>query len=256
MTPVNIVENVEARSAQTLPSLNHQVGKDQTMHINDILDYEDLQAIIERFETFYVKQPNGCWEWQRSFAYNGYGLFTIRHKSFRAHRLACIFYKRRLPKRKQVVVRHKCDNPRCVNPSHLVPGTLLQNARDRYTHGNPWGRGEENPGAKLTTEQVKAIRLDVRHARVVAADYKVSRGTIDNIRSGKRWRVVKSEQTLLPKFPSGNRGEQNVQAKLTSDEVRAIRTDARKYPEIAAIYGLNRASVSNIKRHVTWKHLE
>ncbi len=28
------------------------------------------------------------------------------------------------------VIRHKCDNPRCINPAHLVPGTKAANTRD------------------------------------------------------------------------------------------------------------------------------
>lgn len=30
-----------------------------------------------------------------------------------------------------VVVRHTCDNPRCINPDHLIPGTRADNNRDR-----------------------------------------------------------------------------------------------------------------------------
>lgn len=28
------------------------------------------------------------------------------------------------------VVRHRCDNPRCIRPAHLVPGTASDNVRD------------------------------------------------------------------------------------------------------------------------------
>lgn len=34
-----------------------------------------------------------------------------------------------------VVVRHACDNPRCINPEHLIPGTLADNNRDRAERG-------------------------------------------------------------------------------------------------------------------------
>lgn len=34
-----------------------------------------------------------------------------------------------------VVVRHTCDNTRCINPDHLIPGTRADNNRDRAERG-------------------------------------------------------------------------------------------------------------------------
>ncbi len=33
------------------------------------------------------------------------------------------------------VVRHKCDEPRCINPHHLLPGTPTDNMKDRRDRG-------------------------------------------------------------------------------------------------------------------------
>lgn len=33
------------------------------------------------------------------------------------------------------VVRHSCDNPICIEPSHLIDGTNLDNIRDRVERG-------------------------------------------------------------------------------------------------------------------------
>lgn len=56
-------------------------------------------------------------------------------------------------------VRHTCDNPRCINPEHLVIGTHADNMRDRTERGrNPDVSGELNPKALLTWEAVRDIR--------------------------------------------------------------------------------------------------
>jgi hypothetical protein len=34
-----------------------------------------------------------------------------------------------------MVIRHKCDNPPCCNPKHLIIGTHSDNAKDRVRRG-------------------------------------------------------------------------------------------------------------------------
>lgn len=50
-------------------------------------------------------------------------------------------------------------------------------------------------------------------------------------------------------------GEAHGMAKLTEDQVIAIRNDQRKNQEIAIDYNICRESVSMIKRRHTWKHI-
>lgn len=58
-------------------------------------------------------------------------------------------------------VRHTCDNPRCINPEHLVLGTHLDNMNDRAERGrNPDVRGERNPKAQLSWDAVRDIRAN------------------------------------------------------------------------------------------------
>ncbi|AFV50997.1 hypothetical protein Abp1_0022 [Acinetobacter phage Abp1] len=55
-----------------------------------------------------------------------------------------------------LVVRHKCDNPRCVNPEHLEIGTLADNNKDRAKRGRS---AKVVPSKyKLTTEDISTIR--------------------------------------------------------------------------------------------------
>jgi hypothetical protein len=234
------------------------------MHINATLDLPNLQALVDKFETMYDRRgPDDCWEWTRALAWNGYGLFTVKHhQQVRAHRFSYVIYKGPLPASRgkprsadYQVVRHKCHNPKCVNPKHLLAGTPKQNTADRLAAGRFRIAGESNRGAKLTEEQVKAIRLDTRHPLDIAAAYGLSRAAVTNIQTGKTWRTVKSPFAKRVVWLSGAEGSSNGRAKLTDADVLRIRKDDRPYPVIAAQYGIGRESVGNIKRRITWKHI-
>jgi hypothetical protein len=54
---------------------------------------------------------------------------------------------------------HICDNPKCVNPTHLIEGTHQDNNTDRANKGRGnAARGEKNGLAKLTEKKVLEIR--------------------------------------------------------------------------------------------------
>lgn len=59
------------------------------------------------------------------------------------------------------VVRHKCDNPRCINPEHLEGGTHLDNMQDMVVRGRakqPESLGTLNGRARLDESTVKYLR--------------------------------------------------------------------------------------------------
>lgn len=51
------------------------------------------------------------------------------------------------------LLRHTCDNPRCVNPQHLIPGTHQDNANDRVSRGR---NAKTLPGQWVLTEAQQA----------------------------------------------------------------------------------------------------
>jgi hypothetical protein len=106
-----------------------------------------------------------------------------------------------------VCVLHTCDNPPCFNPAHLFSGTKQDNARDMADKGrnrtfgsgaDHWmrrrpdliPRGDRHHNAKVTEEQVRAIRADPRSAIDVAADYGLSKVSIFDIRARRSWKHV------------------------------------------------------------------
>lgn len=81
------------------------------------------------------------------------------------------------------VVRHKCNNTRCVEETHIHLGTQAQNVADTVARG----RNGHAP-VKLTSEQVQRIRVDPKSGRQLAIELGVSRSLVTAIRRGQRRR--------------------------------------------------------------------
>ena len=157
------------------------------------------QFDIDRFwENVEKKSPEQCWEWLGS-RNAGYGCFKVKRQGklvrTGAHRLMYQLEFGEIPGSKydaDMVVRHKCNNPICVNPAHLTIGTHAQNVRDRV-EARRSAIGESNGRSKLTETSVKLIReclsLGLSPA-YLARVCQVDRATIAGIRDGKKWREV------------------------------------------------------------------
>ena len=64
----------------------------------------------------------------------GYHQVRVKGKLVYVHRLALADYLSK-PVSELALVRHLCNNPRCVNPVHLKEGTHQDNANDRVASG-------------------------------------------------------------------------------------------------------------------------
>lgn len=142
--------------------------------------------------------PDECWLWIGSVDSRGYGSFNNTLSPFPgrrtriAHRIAYTLSKGEIPQGEGfhgTVVMHRCDNKLCCNPAHLELGSHADNMADMKNKGRRKniGTGSANGRAKLTIEQVLAIRSDCRPQRVIAAEYSVSVSQIQRLRAGKQW---------------------------------------------------------------------
>jgi len=153
-----------------------------------------LATEVERFYSKVDKRGDGdCWPWQAAKNAQGYGRFSVYvdhcQRWFSAHRVAWEWTFGAIPP--GIIVCHRCDNPSCVNPTHLFLGTHKDNARDRdQKRRRRAPAGELNGRAKLTASDVDNIRMSPHKAALLAELYGVARQTICAARSGQTWRAA------------------------------------------------------------------
>ncbi len=144
-------------------------------------------SVRERLNFYSSPDEGGCRIWLRSTdGKAGYGKITVRGRQYYAHRLSWEdANEATVPD--GFVVMHSCDNPRCIEPSHLTVGTQAQNVADQIAknrHVRGWG--ETHSLSKLTNEQAQEIRDRFNRGGVtkaqLAREYGLSATSV--------WRVI------------------------------------------------------------------
>lgn len=152
-------------------------------HADDFMRWIRLVHVGEHFQ---------CWEWRGTKPDGRYGHFSVGGKAIKAHRWIYALLNGEIAD--DLVVRHKCDNPACVNPGHLEIGTHADNAQDKVERGrSPDRKGEAHPMARMDEGRVRELRhmaaLGHRHA-FLAGKFGISRQTVGNIVRGRNWSHV------------------------------------------------------------------
>jgi hypothetical protein len=152
-----------------------------------------IENISERFWSK-VNKTETCWLWTAGiFQQGGYGQFCIR-RGFpaRAHRISWIMSYGNIPDGMDIL--HDCDNPLCVNPSHLWVGTPKENIRDAVKRGRLLPKiGEKNGASVLTEAIVRAIRMDAKNNMrplELREKYKISSALLYTITHYISWKHV------------------------------------------------------------------
>lgn len=154
------------------------------MKIPDGVDMYDIARFFSRVEV--RKQPK-CWIYKASINYDKYPSFSLHNKTVAGHRFCYEVFNGPIPE--NMVIRHKCDNVKCVNPYHLETGTHQDNMLDRLVR-NRTPRGVKNGRAVLNEQNVMDIVADNRTYKEIAMEYNVCPDTIKNIHHGRSWSHV------------------------------------------------------------------
>jgi hypothetical protein len=129
-------------------------------------------TVEERFWAKVQKTPV-CWLWMGNKNDWGYGHFWLNGKMVKAHRWSYEHHIGQVPPGK--LLKHICDNPRCVRPDHLEPGTDAENMADslaRGRRGNCRGGRLDQDKAVALMHLLKTGMTQVQIAKVVGVSIK------------------------------------------------------------------------------------
>lgn len=125
---------------------------------------EYLESRVTQIQLITMTTP--CWVWSKSKDPDGYGYAHFGGKGFSAHRLSYLHYHGNIKPKMHIC--HSCDNPSCINPTHLWQGTAAQNNQDKMAKGRAkapkppgFGLGNNN-GCKLTKAEIDQLKEDFK----------------------------------------------------------------------------------------------
>lgn len=141
---------------------------------------------------------SGCWCCAKYYKARKWKHVNIKRngKSTTAHIYSWDFHFPHMP-RGDMVIRHKCDNPTCINPDHLELGTHAENVQDRVER-NRSAVGKSNGRSKLNEENVTFIWYSPLPITELAEKFNVSRRAIKFIKNGRNWAWFTQK---LPEIP-------------------------------------------------------
>lgn len=176
------------------------VGARQIMHTcNNKICVNPDHLIVGDAARFWSKviKTEGCWIWMGQKDKFGYGKFqySILSKKhyLRTHQYSYLITHGTLSHGRYV--RHTCDNPSCVNPDHLIPGSHQDNTEDMVKRDRQ-AKGSGHANSKLTEQSVREIRelhylsTLINKTKDIAIRYGVSTHTIRRIVSRRAWKHV------------------------------------------------------------------
>jgi len=187
-----------------------------------------------------TKRCGACLEWTgANDGQWGYGQMNVNGKMEKTHRIAWELEYGPIPK--GLCVCHHCDNPRCLEISHLFLGTHQDNMQDclqkgRGNRGGP--KGEACHFAKLTEKEVLEIRASDEQCNILAKQYDISNAIITQVQKGEIWKHL----------PVNKKHLSNKSHKLTNADILAIQASDESNKLLQKRYDVSKSTICRIRK--------
>jgi hypothetical protein len=115
-----------------------------------------------------IQAPLGCWELGKQSNPHGIRFVPSTGESDDeiAYRFVFMVVNARLLNPEDVI-RHTCDNRKCLRPDHLIVGSAQENRQDDETRRYA-GRGADGKGQVLITEIAEGVEVSIHPQRLDA----------------------------------------------------------------------------------------
>ncbi len=93
-----------------------------------------ITASVEKRFWEKVEKTETCWNWKGAINPSGHAVIKIDGRNRGSHRVSYAIKHGEIPE--NLMILHKCHNPKCVNPDHLYAGTAKDNSNDEIERKN------------------------------------------------------------------------------------------------------------------------
>lgn len=132
-----------------------------------------------------------CWEWTGGLPRNGRPQWIFNGRIQAVSRVSWQIIN--APITDGLLVLHKCDNPKCVNPLHLFLGTHQDNMDDMKAKGRQL-KGHNSHNAIITKEDVLEIRRlhkEMEYTRKqLSQQFKITVSSVRDILLRRTWKHI------------------------------------------------------------------